>query len=154
MPRRTLLISESDMFALIRLLSESQWDQQLDVLQNRLENAEIEKDENIPTNVVRVGSRVHVSGRRGGGTSRYTLVFPDDADFAAGKISILAPLGAALLGRRCGESVVFDVPVGRRRLRIERVEPPNRARILHFPSISRVPRQPALAESNACLASE
>ncbi len=154
MPRRTLLISESDMFALIRLLSESQWDQQLDVLQNRLENAEIEKDENIPSNVVRVGSQVQVSGARGGGTSTYTVVFPEDADFAAGKISVLAPLGAALLGRRCGESVVFDVPAGRRRVRIEQVRPPSRGRILHFPSISRVPRQPALLESNARLASE
>jgi regulator of nucleoside diphosphate kinase len=51
----------------------------------------------------------------------YTLVFPDDADIDAGRLSVLTPLGAALLGSRDGQTIEFDAPGGRRRLKVERV---------------------------------
>ncbi|TWU40076.1 Regulator of nucleoside diphosphate kinase [Novipirellula aureliae] len=49
----------------------------------------------------------------------YTLVYPRDAKLAEGKISILAPIGTALLGYRVGDIVRWEVPGGPTRLKIE-----------------------------------
>jgi regulator of nucleoside diphosphate kinase len=49
------------------------------------------------------------------------LVFPSEADFERGKISILAPIGTALIGYRTGDTVEWKVPAGIRHLRIDEV---------------------------------
>jgi len=49
------------------------------------------------------------------------LVFPSEADFKLGKISILAPIGTALIGYRAGDTVEWKVPAGIRRLRIDEI---------------------------------
>jgi regulator of nucleoside diphosphate kinase len=54
-------------------------------------------------------------------TMTYTLVFPKDADIDSGSISVLAPVGTAILGYRQGDIVEWPVPAGIRRLRIEKV---------------------------------
>jgi len=51
----------------------------------------------------------------------YTIVYPHEADYANGKISVLAPIGTALLGYREGDTVEWQVPGGRRRLKIDAV---------------------------------
>jgi regulator of nucleoside diphosphate kinase len=51
----------------------------------------------------------------------YTLVYPDEADFNAGKVSVLAPMGTALLGARAGQVVEFDAPGGRRRMKVVKI---------------------------------
>ena len=51
----------------------------------------------------------------------FTLVYPADADINEGRLSVLAPLGAALLGARARQVVVVSTPRGDRRLRIERI---------------------------------
>jgi regulator of nucleoside diphosphate kinase len=55
------------------------------------------------------------------GTEEYTLVYPDEADIDDGKLSVLAPLGIALLGTRVGQTLEFQVPAGTRRLRVEKI---------------------------------
>lgn len=42
----------------------------------------------------------------------YTLVFPEDADVSKGKISILAPIGTAMLGYKTGDTFEWDTPSG------------------------------------------
>jgi len=59
------------------------------------------------------------SGRR----QELTLVSPHEADVSAGRISVLAPLGTALLGYRKGDVVERVMPGGLRRLLIEEVSP-------------------------------
>jgi regulator of nucleoside diphosphate kinase len=49
----------------------------------------------------------------------YTLVFPSEANFDEGKISVLAPVGTAMLGYRVGSLIEWEVPSGRRRLKVE-----------------------------------
>jgi regulator of nucleoside diphosphate kinase len=49
------------------------------------------------------------------------VVFPSEADSEQGKISILAPVGTALLGYRVGDTVEWKLPGGLRRLKIERI---------------------------------
>jgi regulator of nucleoside diphosphate kinase len=51
----------------------------------------------------------------------YTLVFPENADSTTGKISILAPVGTAMLGYRVGDVIEWVVPAGKRRLKVEKV---------------------------------
>ncbi len=51
----------------------------------------------------------------------YTLVLPEEANISRGLISVLAPLGIALLGRRRGDTIEAKVPGGIRKLRVEQV---------------------------------
>ena len=51
----------------------------------------------------------------------YTLVFPAEANFEEGKISVLAPVGTAMLGYRVGSRIEWQVPSGLRRLKVEEI---------------------------------
>jgi regulator of nucleoside diphosphate kinase len=49
------------------------------------------------------------------------LVFPGDADSARGKVSILAPIGTAVLGYKIGDMIEWEVPAGRKRFKVEQI---------------------------------
>ena len=68
------------------------------------------------SDTVQIGSRVVVE--HNGEEKTYQIVSPAEADASAGKISNESPIGAALLGKRAGETVEFDAPAGPQRLRI------------------------------------
>jgi len=77
----------------------------------------------MPPDVVRMGSTVSLRG--GDGPQRVTLVYPAEADIATGRISVLTPLGAALIGVRAGQSIRWAGRGGRElALEIVAVEPP------------------------------
>ena len=78
----------------------------------------------LPENVVRMGSTV--TFRSGSEEAkRITLVYPGEADIAQNKISILTPLGTALIGLSAGQKVVWSARDGKERvLEIASVEPP------------------------------
>jgi regulator of nucleoside diphosphate kinase len=77
----------------------------------------------MPPDVVRMGSTVDLRG--GEGPQRVTLVYPADADIAAGRISVLTPLGAALIGVKAGQSIHWSGRGGRElALEVVAVEPP------------------------------
>lgn len=73
----------------------------------------------VGADVVTMNSTVRVTDLDAKTTHLYTIVFPSDADFDKGRISILSPLGTALLGYRAGDVVTWEMPRGTRRLRIE-----------------------------------
>jgi regulator of nucleoside diphosphate kinase len=73
----------------------------------------------VGPDVVTMNSTVRVTDLDANTTHLYTIVFPSDADFEKGRISILSPLGTALLGYRAGDVVTWEMPRGTRRLRIE-----------------------------------
>ncbi len=106
---------------LIRALRNPQFrdQQQLDLLDEVLQNASVIVSEHVPIDVIRMNSRFRVLDLDNGRRVRYTLAFPENADISHGKLSILAPLGAAVLGRRREEVVEAKVPGGTRRLKIE-----------------------------------
>lgn len=82
-------------------------------LQAELDRAEIVASAKVPPVVVTMNSRV-VLRDEAGNTREVTLVYPWEADADAGKISVLAPLGRALLGARVGDRVdVFTQRGGR-----------------------------------------
>jgi regulator of nucleoside diphosphate kinase len=74
-----------------------------------------------PTNVVAIGSTVIVLDVETGAHNHYTLVLPEQAEAAEGRISVLAPLGTALLGCRIGDIVEWSMPGGMYRLQIKDV---------------------------------
>ena len=82
----------------------------LSALVTELDRATVCPAHQLAPEVVTMNSRVRLrDGRR---TWTMTLVFPDNADPEEGMISVLAPLGAAILGCRVGQKVVFRVPGG------------------------------------------
>jgi regulator of nucleoside diphosphate kinase len=102
---------------------------QVELLEQTLESADVTATARFPRNAVKMNSRVRVLDLGTGKKQVYTLVYPDEADVCSGSISVLAPIGMALLGRRQGDTIEVDVPGRVRRLRIERVlYPPDRFR--------------------------
>ncbi|TVS12678.1 MAG: hypothetical protein EA424_22305 [Planctomycetaceae bacterium] len=77
--------------------------------------------EEVPGDVVTMNSTVEICDLDGGETESFTLAYPEDADSSRGWISVLDPLGRALLGRRIGEVVQVAVSAGPRRVRVERL---------------------------------
>jgi len=73
----------------------------------------------VPSDVVTMNSRVRLLDLRSNRAISCTLVFPRAADSAEGRISVLAPLGAALFGARVGATITVDSPRGEQRFRIE-----------------------------------
>ena len=93
-------------------------------LSDELERAQVIRDDEMPSDVVTLQSQVRVRDRETGMASNYTLVSPAQADVSSGHVSVLAPLGTALLGYREGDEVEWQMPGGVRRLWIERVRQP------------------------------
>lgn len=90
-------------------------------LERHLGDAEILSARHIGPDVVTMNSEVRVRDLDTHEVVVFRVVFPRAADSAAARISVLAPLGMAVLGRRVGESVDWETPGGRRRLRVDRV---------------------------------
>lgn len=90
-------------------------------LKSELDRAVVVAEEDLPPTVVTIGSRVLIRDVDTGHAGEYTLVFPGGANFQQGMISVLAPIGTALLGQRAGDVVDWAVPAGRKRFRIEEV---------------------------------
>jgi regulator of nucleoside diphosphate kinase len=90
-------------------------------LKGELDRGEIVAPGRVPRGIVTMHTRVRVRDLDDDEQETYTLVYPEEADINAGKLSVLAPLGTALLGARVGDIVEFDAPAGIRRLKVERV---------------------------------
>ena len=93
----------------------------LDALEEELERAEVVEPTDMPADVVTMRSRVRVRDLGSGQETVYTLVFPREADVKAGRLSVLAPIGTALLGYRQGDEIEWPVPGGSRRLKVMKV---------------------------------
>ncbi|MCD4775823.1 MAG: nucleoside diphosphate kinase regulator [Candidatus Aegiribacteria sp.] len=93
----------------------------LDELEKELNIGIIIKPKNVPPNVITMNSKVHLTDMDTGEKFTYMLVFPEDADLKAGKISILAPIGTALIGYSVGDIIEWNVPAGLRRLKVEEI---------------------------------
>lgn len=125
---RHIVITESDAASLRRLLAalaRSGRDQNhLEELRAELERAVVADREEVPRDVITMRTRVHVLDLKSSERRDLMLVFPWESNLAAGRISVLAPLGTALLGYREGDEVEWVMPGGLRRLRIEKVRQP------------------------------
>ncbi len=121
-----IIVTRSDHDRLLRLAeAHAQRDPEVaGELLSELDRARIVKDGKISANVVCMGSTLRFASEIGEDRT-VTLVFPGDADIAAGKISILTPIGTALIGLSVGQSIDWAARDGRvRRLTVDMVVPP------------------------------
>ena len=93
----------------------------LDQLEEELGRAELVNPKEIPSDVITMRSKVRLKDLKSGETVMYSLVFPFEASSNEGQISVLAPIGTALLGNRSGDVVESRVPSGLRRLKVKEI---------------------------------
>jgi regulator of nucleoside diphosphate kinase len=99
----------------------------LEALEHDLACAEVVPSHQIPQDVVALRALVRLRDMDSGAESEYRLVFPRDADLARGRVSVLAPIGAAILGYRIGDTVEVCARQGFKRLKVKAVLYPEAA---------------------------
>ncbi|MCR8923180.1 nucleoside diphosphate kinase regulator [Dasania sp. GY-MA-18] len=106
----------------------------IDDLVDELARAEILAPEDMPSNIVTMNSTVRFKVASSNKEFSLTLVYPQDSDGQQGKISILAPVGSALLGLAEGDQIQWPKPGGGQ-LQVEIIEvlyQPERAGEMHL----------------------
>ena len=89
-----------------------------EALHDTLDSARIVPATEIGSDVVTMNSEVTIEDLKSGGQQAVRLVYPEQSDAGKGLVSVLSPLGTAMLGARAGDEVSFATPVGERRVRI------------------------------------
>jgi regulator of nucleoside diphosphate kinase len=89
----------------------------LDILEQELDRAEVVEPDAIPAGVVTMNSEVRLQDMDSGETRVYRLIFPSQPRTES-SVSVLAPIGTAVLGYRVGDVIEWRVPKGVRRLKI------------------------------------
>lgn len=84
-----------------------------EALRAELARADVVEPQRMPADVVTMNSQVNVIDIGNGEEYDLTLVYPRDADGDPGKVSVLAPVGSAILGLRVGQSIQWPMPGGR-----------------------------------------
>ena len=95
---------------------------ELGALLEELQRALIVPAKEVPNDVITMNSRADLLDLESGETLTLTLVFPAEANIEEGRISVLAPIGAAMLGYRVEDEFEWNVPAGIRRMRVTRVD--------------------------------
>jgi regulator of nucleoside diphosphate kinase len=121
-----IYVTPPDMARLTSLLEARRWHgredgRTLEVLEEELDRAVVVDAEQLPPDVVTLDSRVQLIDLDSGEELLFAVVLPSRANADEGRISVLAPLGMAVLGYRSGDVIEWDVPGGRRRLRVTHV---------------------------------
>jgi len=96
-------------------------DRSIEQLKKEIERAKIVSSKDISGDIVTMNSRVRLKDMDTHEEMVFKIVFPSDADIDQGKISVLAPIGTALLGYKVGDTISWDVPSGIRRLNIQKI---------------------------------
>jgi regulator of nucleoside diphosphate kinase len=91
---------------------------ELRLLEDELKRAKIVAPKEVPPDVITINTRAELLDLETGERMEFTLVLPADANINDGKISVLAPLGTAMLGYRVGDEFAWHVPHGLRRLKV------------------------------------
>ena len=81
-------------------------------LAKELRNMEVRRPEDIPSYVITMHTKFVIKHMDSGTVTVYTLVYPGAADYESGRISIMSPLGASLLGQTPDTLVEYEAPGG------------------------------------------
>ncbi|HPW54588.1 MAG: nucleoside diphosphate kinase regulator [Thermoanaerobaculaceae bacterium] len=124
MTERTIHLSRLDHDRLKTLIDDVLRSETRDVehvvaLANEMRRAVVLPPGEIPGDVITMRSRARLVDLDTHEVFEYTLVFPQEAEITTGKISVLAPVGTAMLGYRIGDEFEWEVPTGVRRLRVD-----------------------------------
>ncbi|HOJ21175.1 MAG TPA: nucleoside diphosphate kinase regulator [Armatimonadota bacterium] len=129
--QRDIYVTEEDRARLLEMLRrDPPASEGLRTLAAELDRARVVTAAEVPPDVITMDSQVQLEDLDTGQEMVCTLVFPEDADASQGKISVLAPIGMAMLGYRVGDVFEWQVPSRKRRLLVKAV--------LYQPEASRV----------------
>jgi len=123
MTEKVIYITDSDKKRLKQLIRDarvfgSEHEIYLEKLEGELNRGKVVKSKGIPKDVITMNSKVRFKDLATREEMIYSLVFPDSADPDQNKISILAPIGTALLGYKVGDVIEWKVPAGLRKLKV------------------------------------
>lgn len=123
---RTIWITTRDMECLKKLLedvprSDLRRKNELKDLEAELDRAILVPDQEVPVDVITMNSEALLVDLDTGEELICKLVFPGQADITRMQISVLAPVGTAMLGYRTGDTFEWPVPAGLRRLQVKEV---------------------------------
>ena len=117
MSNRQIFITRRDRERLTLMLEEALAGKHRDAaflkeLARELAIAETVEPKAVPADVVTMNSRVVVKDVENGESSEYTLVFPEQADVEQGRLSVVSPIGTAILGYAKGDTINWQTPGG------------------------------------------
>lgn len=124
---RQIYLTEFDVKRLRDLIrdavqSEYRGSEYIEKLKEEIERGKIVPPAQIPADVITMNTRAQLVDMETGEEMELTLVFPQDANVLEDRISVLAPIGCAMLGYQTGDIIEWDVPDGVRRLKVKAIK--------------------------------
>ena len=121
---RDIFITQIDKNKIQKALSEllgtiSNPDKHTKNLENEINRATVVESQHIPKDVITMNSRVQL--QLNDKNMELSLVYPEDADTSASKVSVFSPIGTAILGYKEGDVIEWEVPSGISTIRIEKI---------------------------------
>jgi regulator of nucleoside diphosphate kinase len=116
-----IIVTNHDYARLRRLVDLRRGREEVEVLDSELERASLVSVREVPDDVVTMNSSVELEDVDTGERKVTSIVFPGAAAPANGRVSVLAPLGTALLGSRVGSAIEWPMPGGAQRYVVKRV---------------------------------
>jgi regulator of nucleoside diphosphate kinase len=113
-----IIVASEDRNRLLQLVASADGTAVADQLELELERARALPLSEVPDDVIVMNSELEYEDVATNQRRRLQLVYPQDADSNAGRVSVMAPLGCALLGLRSGQEIDWRMPGGLRRLRV------------------------------------
>jgi len=114
-PPITMIDTEADRLADMAIGIEDRLPQVSQLLLDEIGRAKVCRQNQIPSDVVTMHATVQFVDEASGKEHSYQLVYPKDADISAGRVSILTPVGAGLIGLREGQSILWPGRDGQKR---------------------------------------
>jgi regulator of nucleoside diphosphate kinase len=123
---REIIITEADKQKLQKIVDDiiqysTDGREHVKLLEAELTKAKTVTAEQIPADVVTMNSKVLLSIGDLEEKIAYTLVYPEDANFSQNRISVMAPIGTAILGYKEGNTIEWHVPNGVERIKILKI---------------------------------
>jgi regulator of nucleoside diphosphate kinase len=115
LPPITLSAADADRLDRLAAAAADKFPRTAGFLAREIARANVVEPPHVPPGIVGMGSTVEYRDDATGETRAVTVVYPDEADLAAGKISVLSPIGTALIGLSVGQSIEWQAPTGSRR---------------------------------------
>lgn len=107
-----LILTKEDFEKLTSLINSTNLET-IELLEEELNRASVVANEELPADVVSMNSKVRYQDLETGKETVVTLVYPHEADIEKNKVSVLAPIGSALIGLRVGQIIQWPVPNGK-----------------------------------------
>jgi len=112
LPNITLTTDDSERLRRLADAASEKFPRTAEFLAREVDRATLVDDDGASSNLVTMGKQVVYRDDDTGKTRSVIVVYPDEANLDEGKISVLTPIGAALIGLSVNQSIEFETPTG------------------------------------------